>query len=480
MAPGPTAGRRVAAVLGGALAAGALAPPAAHAHGLVQRADLPIPEWLFGWGAAIVLVVSFAALAVLWPRPRLERVTCRPLPGGRLLAGLPVQIATGALGVALLVVVVWAGYAGPEGSQANLAPTFLLVIVWVGLVFASALFGDVFRAVNPWRAIGRSAGWLATRARGGRPLSHLPYPERLGRWPAAAALLAFTWIELASGWGESPGTLVSAVLAYSALTLAGMAVYGTETWARNAEGFGVYFNLFSRLSVFETRDRQLGVRPLLSGLPQLDPRPGTVAVVAVMIGTVTFDGLSQGALWRSVSVEINDALASLGFSLERTPMLTSTIGLLLGVGLVAGFYALGISGARSVGGDLGVERLRRGFVHSLVPIAMVYVAAHYLTYLLFQGQAIAYLASDPVGRGWDLFGTASSAIDYSVISQNGTWYAQVAFVVAGHVAALVLAHDRALTLYSHAQTAVRSQYWMLGVMVGFTTLALWLLAQANA
>ena len=123
------------------------------------------------------------------------------------------------------------------------------------------------------------------------------------------------------------------------------------------------------------------------------------------------------------------------------------------------------------------QRLRRGFVHSLVPIAMVYVAAHYLTFLLFEGQAIGYLASDPIGKGWDLFGTASSAIDYSVISQNGTWYAQVAFVVLGHVAALLLAHDRALVLYGQAKLAVRSQYWMLGIMVGFTCLALYLLSK---
>jgi len=146
---------------------------------------------------------------------------------------------------------------------------------------------------------------------------------------------------------------------------------------------------------------------------------------------------------------------------------------------VSGFYWLGTEGARSVGGDMGAERLRRGFVHSLVPIAGVYVAAHYFTFLLFEGQAIEYLASDPFGQGWDLFGTASSAIDYSLISQNGAWYAQVAFVVAGHVCALVLAHDRALAMYSQARLAVRSQYWMLGVMVGFTSLALWLLAQAG-
>ena len=119
------------------------------------------------------------------------------------------------------------------------------------------------------------------------------------------------------------------------------------------------------------------------------------------------------------------------------------------------------------------------FVHTLVPIAAVYVAAHYLTYLLLEGQAIKYLASDPFGQGWDLFGTASAAIDFSLIGQNATWYAQVAFVVVGHVCALVLAHDRALSTYGQASLAVRSQYWMLGIMVGFTMLALWLLWQAG-
>ena len=114
-----------------------------------------------------------------------------------------------------------------------------------------------------------------------------------------------------------------------------------------------------------------------------------------------------------------------------------------------------------------------------MPIAAVYVAAHYLTFLVFEGQAIIYLASDPFGQGWDLFGTVDSGIDYTVFPQEDTWYVQVAVVVVGHVAALALAHDRALTLYGDAKLAVRSQYWMLGVMVGFTSLALWLLAQAE-
>jgi len=441
-------------------------------HGLVQRADLPIPEVFFAWGSALVLVVSFAALALLWPQPRLERVEWRSLPGssGRALGSRPVDIACGALGVAVLGVLVWAGFAGPAGPLDNLAPTFILVIFWVGLVFASVVFGDVFRALNPWRAIGR-----VLRLRG-----QAEYPEGLGRWPAAAGLLAFTWIELVAQWGEEPRFLVWAVVAYSLIQLAGMARYGVEPWISRAEAFSVYFNLFARLSVFETRDRVVGLRPLLGGLPRLEALPGTVAVVCVMIGSVTYDGFSQGRAWKDFAVDLSNGLITLGVPFAEAAKVAGTLGLALGVALVSGIYALGVAGARSVGGGLDSERLRIGFVHTLVPIAMVYAAAHYLTALLFQGQALAYLASDPIGRGWDLFGTASSAIDYSVISQNGTWYAQVGLVVLGHVAALVLAHDRALVLYAQPRLAVRSQYWMLGVMVGFTTLALWLLAQANA
>jgi hypothetical protein len=192
-----------------------------------------------------------------------------------------------------------------------------------------------------------------------------------------------------------------------------------------------------------------------------------VGFVVVMIGTVTFDGLSQGALWKSLSGGDEGVLAD-------------TIGLLLGVALVASFYRLGMAGAKTVGGGFETEALARAFVHSLVPIAAVYVAAHYLTFLIFEGQAIRYTAADPFNQGWDLFGWASAGINYGVLSQNAAWYLQVALVVLGHVAALVLAHDRALSLYGQARLAVRSQYWMLGIMIGFTTLALWLLAQAGS
>jgi hypothetical protein len=459
-------------ILAAPAAAALIAPQTASAHGLVQRSNLPIPEWLFAWAAAVVLILSFVALAVLWPRPRLEEnVPWRPLPViGRVLGSRVVEVLCGAIGILLLVVTVLAGYIGKGTALDNFAPTFILITFWVGLVFASVLFGDVFRAFSPWRAIGRLLPSKGLR----------PYPEGLGRYPAAAGLLVFTWIELASGWGEAPATLVTAALGYTVLTLIAQIVFGVETWTRYGEAFAVYYNLFSRMSPFETRERVVGVRPPLTGLPRLDPVDGTVELLAVMIGTVTFDGLTQGRAWKDLAVRLNDVATSIGIPITDAPKVVDSFGLVACVLLIGGFYRLGIAGARSVGGNLDEDRLRRGFIHSLVPIAMVYVAAHYLTFLLFEGQAIRYLASDPFGQGWDLFGTASAAIDYSLLSQNGAWYAQVAFVVLGHVAALTLAHDRALVLYrGDAKLAVRSQYWMLAVMVGFTSLALWLLAQAG-
>jgi hypothetical protein len=441
------------------------------AHGLVQRANLPIPEELFFGAAAVVLIVSFLALAALWPQPKLEGDHWRPLPGrlGRMLGSRALEAACGAAGVVLLIVVVVAGLAGTENGLDNFAPTFIFIIFWVGLAFASVLLGNVFAAFSPWRALGRATGWAALRMRGGHPLPHRACPERLGRWPAAGGVFAFTWIELASGWGEDPRMIAFAVLGYTAITLAAQGVFGVETWTRRGEAFAVYFDLFSRISPFERRDGVVGVRPPLGGLPRLDVVPGTVALVLVMIGTVTFDGISLGQLWDDLT----------GDAAFEAPELVATLGLIGGVALVSSFYALGVAGAHTVGGGLSAARLRRAFVHSLVPIALVYVAAHYLTFLVFEGQGIAYLASDPLGEGWNLFGTAGATIDYGALSQNQAWYLQVGFVVVGHVAALTLAHDRALALYPEAKLAVRSQYWMLAVMVGFTMLALWLLAAAQ-
>jgi hypothetical protein len=222
---------------------------------------------------------------------------------------------------------------------------------------------------------------------------------------------------------------------------------------------------------------ELRVRPLLSGLTTFRPVAGTIALLCVAIGTTSFDGFSQGTLWADVAPQLQSFFADLGMNAGDALEAAFTVGMLAVCGLVVGVYMLGIQGVKSVGGPRGLDPAR-AFVHSLVPISLAYVVAHYFSLVAYQGQDLWRLASDPLGRGSDLFGTAGHAIDYSVVGANAIWYVQVFALIAGHVCALTLAHDRALVIYDDVRTATRSQYWMLTVMIAFTSLGLWLLSAA--
>jgi hypothetical protein len=285
-----------------------------------------------------------------------------------------VEALCGAIGFALLVVVIWSGLFGEQIPSDNFAPTFVYVAFWIGLVPISVLFGDLFRAFNPWRAAARAVSWVTSKVAGERLPAPLAYPERWGRWPAAVGLLLFAWLELANPSGSTPETVARAAFFYSAATWVAMSLVGIEPWLRRGETFSVYFDLFARLSPLERRDGVVGVRRPLSGLLAFDPQvPGTVAFIAAMIGTVTFDGASEGALWADIRPELNDLFDSIGLSTEVSSALTATVGLLVGVALVAGLYRLGVAGAHALGGDLSARRLARAFSVSLVPIALAYV-----------------------------------------------------------------------------------------------------------
>jgi hypothetical protein len=458
-----------------ALVAMAALPATASAHGLVGKQDLPIPRWLFAWGAAVVLVVSFVGLAVLWSTPRLQNVVeRRPLAVPRSL-----EVLAGAVGVAAFAVCVYAGFAGTQGATANLMPTVVYVVFWVGIPFLSVVFGDVFRAFNPWLAVGKAAGWVTRRVGGGdSALEPLPYPSWLGRWPAMAGVLIFAWVELVYANKDDPSQLAIMALAYAAVQLIGMSLYGVNAWSRRADAFGVYFEMFSRISPLHWRDRALWTRPLLGGAPRLTPVAGTLALLCTMIGTTSFDGFSQGTVWNSVVPHLQTFFADLGLNAEHALEAASTVGLIAMVLVVSLLYRLGIAGMHTVGRRRPTDELAGLFAHTLIPIATAYVVAHYFSLLAYQGQAMAALISDPLGHGADLFGTASVAIDYTWIGATGIWYVQVGALVLGHVAGLALAHDRALAIYDRARDATRSQYWMLAVMVAFTSLGLWLLSAA--
>jgi hypothetical protein len=429
----------------------ASATPAA-AHGIGGRLDLPVPVWLFVYGAAAAVIVSFVALGALWRQPRLEED-----PPGRRLPSWMQSVLTGpvpngvvrAVSVILFLVVVIAAGSGQDSAAKNLAPVFVYVWFWVGLAFAHALFGNWWATLSPWDTIARSLGI------GERPSRQ--YPKALGAWPAAVLLLGFLWLELVSPNAASPRTIFVAILVYTAITLGGMATFGREAWNRNGEAFAVYFGLLSRLApLARDRDGLVLLRAPLAGLPALRPRPGLVAFVMVVIGSTTFDGFTGTELWRSWT----------GTLTGTAEVLAGTFGLVGVIAIVGIAYALAMLAASGIAG-IPWHPLAVRFVHSLIPIAFAYVAAHYFSFLALEGQAGVALLSDPLGAGWDIFGTAGWTVNLALISAVAVWYVQVGAIVAGHVAGVVLAHDRSLAAFRGGH-ALRTQYALLAIMVMFT------------
>ncbi len=458
------------------------------AHALASRQDLPIPAWLFAWGASIVLIVSFFALSVAWRTPKLEQDRWRPLGSrfSRALLGRPVQALCGAVGVFLLGVAIYSGLRGTPAPDRNFALTFVFVTCWLGFPLFSVVFGDVFRPFNPWRAIGRVVGGGFTALAGQRP-AHLTYPDALGRWPAAFGLLAFVWMEVVYGTsggvavGVSPETTAIAALLYTAYTLAMMTLFGVEKWCGTGEVFSVYFGMFSRLGAFAVKDGRLGRRLPLAAASHWATVPGSLAVVIASIATTSFDGGQEGAFKGAIE-QTFDWLAEAGLSLTASLRITDTIFLALCFAGVAVIYLIGVKGMETVRGAPSFGRLRSGFAHTLIPIAFAYLVAHYFSLFVFQEQAqFTYLLSDPLGTATtDLFGTASGGIDFNVLTANAIWYVQVAALVIGHVVGLTLAHDRATAYWGDFRQAARSQYWMLAVMVSFTCFGLFLLSAGNS
>jgi hypothetical protein len=198
--------------------------------------------------------------------------------------------------------------------------------------------------------------------------------------------------------------------------------------------------------------------------------------MCALIGTTSFDGLGRGTLWQKFGPDLARLGGDLGLSPSLANQVAGTVGLALALSLVAAVYRVGVVGMRRMSRGADARALGARFAHTLVPIAVAYVVAHYFSLVAVQGQALLPLASDPLGDGANIFGTASLTVNYSLLSAGAVWAIQVIALVSGHVGGLVLAHDRALTTFADHRRAVRSQRYMLVVMVGFTSLGLWLLS----
>jgi hypothetical protein len=391
-----------------------------------------------------------------------------------VLRSQALRIILGAFSAFLLGVVFVAALIGEPSSAVNIAPTFVYVLFWLGVVALQVLFGNVWSVLNPWRAVGDGVAW-AWRTAGLSWEPPLTYPERLGVWPAALTLFCFPAIELVYSEPANPRALALAIALYSYTMWFGMAAVGRDTWTRGGDGFAVYFGLLSKIAPFGERDGRLIVRWPLTGLTGRLEQAGMLAFIAVMLGSVAFDGFSRSAMYQNLRARLEEP-----YILDDPGRAELVSTLLALAGLVAGVLAVALAYRLAVG---FAERLTKSdrslvpdFLPSLIPIALVYAVAHYFNFFLIQGQYAITLASDPLGRGWDLFGTVDYTPNLQPLSPNAVWYIQVGSLVAGHVAGLAVAHDRAVTILPE-RDALRSQYAMLALMVLYTVGGLWLLSR---
>ncbi|MFP5335543.1 MAG: hypothetical protein ACLGIV_09530 [Actinomycetes bacterium] len=430
------------------------------AHGIGGRGDLPLPFGFALTGAALALVVSFLALGLLWPSPRLDGGRAGRSSGlARALQGDVRRRLLGAAGLALAALTLLAAFAGPSDTR-NALPFVVYVLVWVGVVPLSLLLGPATWAhLSPWRTVHE----LVCRAARVDPAQGvLPLPARLGWWPAAVGLTAFVWLELVSPSGTDVGVLRLVVVAYAALQLLAGFVLGSG-WFDRGDFLEAWSGLLGLLSPVGRRDDGVAVlRSPLAGLDQLRASPGLAATVVVMLGSTAYDSVREHPTYVG---------AVQSGPLPRTLADTLALGAVLGVVAVA-FWAASASAGR-LGGTRGGGAATR-FAPSLVPIALGYVVAHYYSFLVLEGQNAVVRLSDPLGTGGGLTGRAADA---TLVAPGIVATVQLVAIVAGHVLGVVLAHDRAVRLFPRSR-AVVGQLPLLVLMVAYTVGGLLLLFAA--
>ena len=461
----------------------AASPALAHAFG--SRYDLPLPLNLYLIGAGAAVALSFVIMArFLKHRGAAEeamRFNLLSLPGMGWLGASVTLNAVRCFSVAVFLLLLAAGFFGSLDSLKNIAPTFVWVVWWVGMAFVSALFGDLWALVNPWKIL---FTWFERATGGFGPF--FTYPALLSRWPVVVLFLVFAWMELISGQSEHPRNLAMLIVAYSAITWTGMALFGREVWLKNGEIFTAVYGLLARLApTLGEAGRWQARWPAVGLLSNRPAHISTVCFVLILLSTVAFDGIIETPLWTAILEWIAEsrtlrapliALQGAGFDLIT---LIKTVSLAVLPGIFVGIYvtfcrAIAMFGG---GGRVPARDVVGYFVLSLVPIAIAYHLSHYLSYLLIAGQYIIPQVSDPFGFGWDLFGTAAYRIDIGIVNAKLIWYVAVISIVTGHVLAVYIAHVMALRVFPDRHAANRSQYPMLVLMIAYTMISLSILSQ---
>ena len=486
----------------------------AYGHGFGLRYDLPLPLVLWIIGAASTVLLSFLIVAIaVRSNASVEAPTQLNLLRWQIsnaVTGGKTRLIARLLAVAALILIVVAGIIGDQTPTRNLAPTAIWIAWWVGFSYLSAFVGNVWSVVNPWAAIFDWCEQLLSKPPASQR-AKANWPKSLGVWPATGLFLVFGWLELVWEGRSIPSQLAWLAIGFSVLTWTGMFVFGRSTWLTHADPFALAFSILSKFApteicveravcdtcaaygetvvtdrgealdcdrCYRAAESRRGwiLRPPGVGLLHTENISQSLMVfVIVMLSTVTFDGLMATPFWQRIENALYVALPALG---DSRLAIINTLGLLSFCAIFIAVYRL-VATLIAQGSQkrMTPDTASRAFVLTLVPIAIAYLIAHYLSYFLIQGQLLIRLASDPFGFGWNIFGTAHFRPDIGIVGARFAWYTSLFAIVIGHVAAVSLAHIIALRSFDDPRLAIRSQIPMLVLMVAYTMMSLWIIAQ---
>lgn len=429
-----------------------IAPHSVFAHAFGGMYTLPVPIWLFIYGGAAVLVCSFAVIGIFATEENAALKRNKKILQAHFFASKQMQLACKAIGLALYLLVIAAGIFGVNTPYDNIGPVLFWVYFFLAFVYISAIFGDVWNVANPLKT-------LTFFLKEEEPF--VRYPAWLGYWPAWFFYYALISIELLSnGVGSYPRTISLMLLIYTLATIIGSYVFGRDSWFRYAEFSSVFFRIISSLSPFSRNTekeitREAGISFLI--------------FILFMLSSTAFDGLSETFAWVNIRVYLERGI----------PVLFIGYGaLLLSPFLFLGAYLIAVATMRYIThSSRQISFYALQFAYSLVPIAFAYHFAHYFTLVLTTGQLIISTASDPFGLGWNLFGTKAFVVRTVPLQADVVWLIEVAVIVIGHIAGVYKAHRVALTIFRTRMGAFLSQIPMLILMVLYTVVGLWILAQ---
>lgn len=451
-------------------------PALAHAADRGHVLLLPTGHYLVG--GALAVAFTFIVLALVPPRP-LEKLASARMPLGSLPEQL--RILGSLASLALLICLLAAGWLGSRDPLSNPLPLMVWTVFWIGLTLLQGLIGNLWWWIDPWHAPAR----LAARMNGRNAMLR-PMPRSFGYWPAVLLFAGFAWFELVYPAPDDPARLASVLVAYYLFNLGACIAFGHEEWSKRGECLSVFLRMIGRLGMVEAVAAGPSRRSIRLCLPAAKlasshalPLSGALFLL-LALSTVSFDGLMRTFFWLGLN-----GVNPLEFPGRSAVIGISSLGLAAMFGLLAAAFLLAVAaGERLSRHPCGFGPAAGLLVWSIIPISMAYHFSHYLTALAINGQYALAALSDPLMRGWDLFGTAGMHVQAGITmgAQSAwvIWNLQAGAIIAGHLLAVVAAHVIAFRLYGSERAATRSQAVLAALMVAYTVFGLWLLSSPTA